>query len=373
MYRLALYFFSLILFSSMAVADLDLTALQSDVEDAKQKTNSHETRLRDAESRGSGLRQKLDAEITDRIAADLTLQQQIDLFDSLPGTAGPQGPQGDAGPAGPQGIQGDVGPEGPQGIQGEVGPAGPQGQTGDAGPRGFDGADGIDGVDGVNGLSCWDVNGNGIQDVDEDINTDGVFDARDCSGEIDLSTLLQRLSYMEDRLKRSDFDNDGYSPDDGDCNDAVFEVNPNVTEIGGDGIDNNCDGIIDNVLTDPPVETSTVGLVINEVDYDNPGTDTLEYVELYNSSATAIDMTGMKLEFINGSNGSVYRRVDLTGAIDAYSFVTVGAAGVANVDIQFSVSSNVLQNGPDGVNLIDGADAVIDSIAYGGDVIGWVG
>ena len=121
MKRSVLSIFSFFLFSSVAVADLDLTALQSDVEVAKQKTNSHETRLRDAESRSSGLRQRLDAEISERIAADQDFQQQIDTIELLPGATGPQGPQGPEGPQGPQG------PEGPQGPQGPEGPQGPQG------------------------------------------------------------------------------------------------------------------------------------------------------------------------------------------------------------------------------------------------------
>ncbi|MGD8451063.1 MAG: hypothetical protein PVJ57_04535 [Phycisphaerae bacterium] len=38
------------------------------------------------------------------------------------------------------------------------------------------------GVPGENGLSCWDLNGNGVADPEEDINGDGNFDAYDCQG-----------------------------------------------------------------------------------------------------------------------------------------------------------------------------------------------
>ena len=34
----------------------------------------------------------------------------------------------------------------------------------------------------INGLACWDLNGNGIGDPNEDANNDGVFDALDCQG-----------------------------------------------------------------------------------------------------------------------------------------------------------------------------------------------
>ena len=55
------------------------------------------------------------------------------------------------------------------------------------GAPGRDGADGTDGADGSNGpalqaLHCWDINGNGIADPEEDMNDDGSFDALDCRG-----------------------------------------------------------------------------------------------------------------------------------------------------------------------------------------------
>ena len=40
----------------------------------------------------------------------------------------------------------------------------------------------IDGRDGVDGLNCWDLNGNATPDAAEDTNGDGGFDALDCQG-----------------------------------------------------------------------------------------------------------------------------------------------------------------------------------------------
>jgi len=57
-------------------------------------------------------------EISDRIAADQDLQNQIDTVELI---EGPPGPQGEPGPEGPQGEPGTEGPQGPQGESGTVG------------------------------------------------------------------------------------------------------------------------------------------------------------------------------------------------------------------------------------------------------------
>jgi hypothetical protein len=42
-----------------------------------------------------------------------------------------------------------------------------------------------------------------------------------------------------------DADADGFSVVQGDCNDTDASINPGATEVVGDGIDNNCNGTID--------------------------------------------------------------------------------------------------------------------------------
>lgn len=56
------------------------------------------------------------------------------------------------------------------------------------GPPGEQGPDGVSAGDaGDPGASCWDVNQNGINDPFEDTNNNGVFDARDCTGNTGLN------------------------------------------------------------------------------------------------------------------------------------------------------------------------------------------
>jgi len=52
----------------------------------------------------------------------------------------------------------------------------------------------------------------------------------------------------------SDDDLDGYTPDDGDCNDNASHIHPDAPEIC-DGVDNNCDTVIDGGLSCVTVDT----------------------------------------------------------------------------------------------------------------------
>ncbi len=117
-------------------------------------------------------------------------------------------------------------------------------------------------------------------------------------------------------------------------------------------------------------------LVINEIDYDNAGTDYDEFVEVYNPTSSEIDLTGIAIVFINGNTGLAYRTVylDEAGVLPPGGYVVAASATVA-VDpqaavIYFSVDSNAIQNGtPDGVALVDmWTGELIDALSYEGDI-----
>ena len=78
-------------------------------------------------------------------------------------------------------------------------------------------------------------------------------------------------------------------------------------------------------------------IVINEVDADTPGTDVLEFVELYDGGVGNTSLDGKVLVFFNGSNDLSYNSFDLTGySTDANGYFVLGNADVENVSIVFN-------------------------------------
>ena len=116
------------------------------------------------------------------------------------------------------------------------------------------------------------------------------------------------------------------------------------------------------------------GLVINEVDYDQLGGDSAEFVEIYNGTAAPINLTGYSLVLINGSNNATYTTVDLgpAGTLASKGYLVVGAAAVTvpagALKLSFVGATDQIQNGaPDGVALINKtAGTLVDALSYEG-------
>ncbi|MBK6938591.1 MAG: lamin tail domain-containing protein [Planctomycetes bacterium] len=121
------------------------------------------------------------------------------------------------------------------------------------------------------------------------------------------------------------------------------------------------------------------GLVINEVDYDQPGTDATEFVEILNPTSGTISLTGISMVLVNGSNNLSYVDVDLgpAGSLLPGEYLVIGQAGaVALVPSGTKtlllpvVTNGTIQNGsPDGVALVDKVAAtLIDALSYEGSM-----
>jgi hypothetical protein len=121
--------------------------------------------------------------------------------------------------------------------------------------------------------------------------------------------------------------------------------------------------------------TSTAPVVINEFSYDDSGTDNLEFVEIYNRSLAAVDISGWTLTGEEGSAGGAANGVftfpgaagSLTTVIAPGAYIVVGQAAVPNVTfvVTGGAPGLVMENGPDGVTLRDNLGNVIDGVAWG--------
>ena len=120
----------------------------------------------------------------------------------------------------------------------------------------------------------------------------------------------------------------------------------------------------------PPPPPSSEGLKINEIDYDQPSTDTAEFVEIYNGT-DAVDLAGFQLRFVNGSTGSVYDTIALSGTLGAGDFFVAcaNAATTPNCDLDDNPDTNFIQNGaPDAVALVETAtETIVDTVSYEGE------
>jgi hypothetical protein len=115
--------------------------------------------------------------------------------------------------------------------------------------------------------------------------------------------------------------------------------------------------------------TSTYAAVmINEIDYDQPGSDTAEFIELFNSNLNSVSLDGYSLDLINGSSGSIYSTYDLSGlSISAHGYLVLcdNTAAVANCDHDIASSSWIQNGGADGDAIaLTLAGALVDAVTY---------
>ena len=116
-------------------------------------------------------------------------------------------------------------------------------------------------------------------------------------------------------------------------------------------------------------------LVINEVDYDQPGTDTAEFIELKNIDTAKIDLNGWKIRLVNGasSNAVIYDSIILPFYLldTAKYFVICGdSTKVKNCNYQVSPSTNLIQNGsPDAIALYHQSGTLMDVLSYEGTTV----
>jgi hypothetical protein len=117
-------------------------------------------------------------------------------------------------------------------------------------------------------------------------------------------------------------------------------------------------------------------LVINEVEYDEIGTDSAEFIEIFNPGGAAASLAGLQLVLVNGANSTVYDTVELSsiGMLPGGKYLVVAGTGVSVPASALKLNplwtTDRIQNGPpDGVALVDPVtQVVIDALSYEGPI-----
>jgi hypothetical protein len=117
-------------------------------------------------------------------------------------------------------------------------------------------------------------------------------------------------------------------------------------------------------------------LIINEVDYDNITTDTVEMVELLNIGTQPLSLAGIKVALVNGATNATYQTIDLSsvGMLDAGQYLVLGhnlpAVSTTAKQIDPQWTQDNIQNGPmDGLAVFDSVTlTVLDALAYEGPI-----
>ncbi len=134
---------------------------------------------------------------------------------------------------------------------------------------------------------------------------------------------------------------------------AVLDLQLTVSLDAGDE-----DFAVDNfVIEEGGAPSGPADVLINEVDADQVGTDSAEFVELYDGGVGNTALDGLVVVFFNGSNDASYESFDLDGyttGAGGYFVLCGDAANTANCDLDVLPDTNLIQNGADAVAVFAG-------------------
>ena len=94
---------------------------------------------------------------------------------------------------------------------------------------------------------------------------------------------------------------------------------------------------------------------VNELHYDNKGSDQNEGVEI--AGTAGLSLSGWSVAFYNGNGGSVYRTTALSGTLDDEG---------AGLGARWFGTSGIQNGAPDGLALVDADGAVVQFLSYEG-------
>jgi len=192
----------------------------------------------------------------------------------------------------------------------------------------------------------------------------------------------------------SDRDGDGLSAEDGDCNDFDPDVGPSAEEVYGDGIDNDCDGVVDagaaGVYLTEGAFASAISMIGDRIDFEEPVlgaliTDQywrrgvefigeLEVVETIGDSppidtqAGRIDGDTLHMVFLENQPGIALWLIDVDGAITLEAYrdgtemysdtLAPGLDGFVGLEFPVPIDRFTLRNS------ISGEDWGVDNVTF---------
>ncbi|MDC0675965.1 lamin tail domain-containing protein [Nannocystis radixulma] len=170
------------------------------------------------------------------------------------------------------------------------------------------------------------------------------------------------------------------------CNDDTMNGDETDVDCGGD----TCDPCEDAISCQDGLQNGqetgvdcggpacpacpTPGLVINEVDYDQPGNDNAEFIEILNTTGAPIDLTNHAVVLVNGANNTIAATINLNGMIAAGQYLVLANANFAVPPgaLKVNISNGIVQNGgsdPDGIALVNkSSQKLIDALSYDGSI-----
>jgi cysteine-rich repeat protein len=174
------------------------------------------------------------------------------------------------------------------------------------------------------------------------------------------------------------------------CGDGViesFETCEDGNTVAGDGCSPTCTTEPGFACSGAPSTCVPLAgfpqIKINEVDYDQPGTDATEFAEIYNAGAESVDLGPLSLVFQSAQSLAPYLSIPLATAgavLLPGQYLVVAAPGLAVAPealvIRFTLATNDIQNGPaDGIAIVTSDVAasyrpLVDALSYEGDLLG---
>ena len=115
------------------------------------------------------------------------------------------------------------------------------------------------------------------------------------------------------------------------------------------------------------VTAQAASVVINEVDADQSGTDSAEFIELYDGGVGNTLLDGLSIVLFNGSDDKSYLAYDLdnlTTNDSGYFVLCANAATTPNCDLDVFPDTNLIQNGADAVALY-----ATDALSFPNDTV----